>query len=1155
MGTTRLTLPLDRPDDDAARMNAVDEAGRARAVDPRFNVALEASAGTGKTRVLVHRYINLLRAGVDPSNILAITFTRKAAAEMRERIMATLRTAVDGGAITPALWRDLRDRTADITISTIDAFCLSLLREFPLEADLDPAFSVADDTELPRLVDEALDGALRICRAVARDDDNVALAFSQLGERRARAGLTSLLHRRIVAPDILSKYLASTGAADLDVSSASRRAAAALIGVCESMPGGLDGFLESGPPDPAFLLLARGLRQLRVSVTGEAALDPAVVQAVCSRAREHFLTQEGTPRARSPFSKRAFSAEADWRVHRDLVVNHADAIWRASTAARGDLNVLVSRGIWRMFRIAEAEYRQTLDAHATLDFSDLLLRALELLRRMDDFAQSRYRLESRYHHVLVDEFQDTSRAQWELVSLLIQSWGEGAGLAHTGPLQPSIFIVGDRKQSIYGFRDADVSVLREAARHLDGLRPHSEVRHTMSRSFRAVAPLLAFINDVCHDIEKVPSRADAFEYADADRFPVDAFPVADAEEALGVVVGETADACAVITASEIARLLSTGATVRDRGTGVARAIRAGDIGILFRTRESHREFEAALARLNIRSYVYKGLGFFDADEIKDVLALVSYLADPVSDLCAAALMRSRFFGVSDEALRRLAPNLSETLMADTPPSVLSALDPDDRHVLVEAREATRRWRGLVDRVPAAELVDLILSESAYAWELRGARFDQARENLKKIRSLMRRTQNRGFGTLARMATHLSRLAVGDEANAVIDALDAVSLMTVHAAKGLEFPVVFVVNLARGAGGRRDPVRVTADPSGEGGSVAVGDFQSEADDDLVKKEREETKRLLYVAFSRARDRLYLGTVLKDGRMLPARGSLGDVLPPALLSQFLAVADGVEWQASSGRVHRFRMCVAETREDSPSCDAAHAAGAVAARPLPDHSSDDRSDDFSALLGTTGAGTSQANASRDTTPGAGTPGVDRPEVSVATDADSGGLVSRQAPVAEHGHSDRVVGTLVHRMMQRFGLDLAGGTSMMRQAALRLLRSDEALAASVERTTTEVAVAAVEFYRLICGRTDVRALYGAGARLHEVPFTTRLEGVVVRGTIDCLIQTAPNEITILEFKTGQPRAEHRVQLDLYHQAAVRLFPGLSVDALLVYATAPGTI
>ena len=1128
MGTTSVTLPFDGPDDSGdAQISTRDSVARARAVDPRFNVALEASAGTGKTRVLVDRYINLLRAGVDPSNILAITFTRKAAAEMRDRIMATLRVAAARGEIPPARWRDLRDRTADITISTIDAFCLTLLREFPLEADLDPAFSVADDTELPRLVDEALDRALRVSRAAARDDDNVALAFSQLGERRVRAGLASLLNRRIVAPDILAKYLVAARAVDLDVATASRRASAALIAVCESMRGGLDRFLESGPLEPAFLLLARSLRQLRASVNGDAVLDPAVVQAVFTRAREHFLTQDGDPRVRSLYSKAAFAVEADWRVHRDLVVSHAEAIARVSAASRRDLNVLVSRGIWRMFRVAEAEYRRTLDARGVLDFSDLLLRALDLLRRMDDFAQSRYRLESRYHHVLVDEFQDTSRAQWELVSLLIQSWGEGAGLAHTGPLQPSIFIVGDRKQSIYGFRDADVSMLREAARHLDGLRPDSDVRCTISRSFRAVAPLLAFINDVCHDIDKTPGRPDAFEYGDTDRFPVDAEPAAGADEALGMVVGETPEACAEITASEIGRLLSAGTTVRDRDTGVARAVRAGDIGILFRTRESHREFEAALERLNIRAYVYKGLGFFDADEIKDVLALIWYLADPVSDLRTAALMRSRLFGMSDEALRLLAPNLSRALRADAPQPALARLDPDDRRVLAEARQATRRWLGLVDRMPAAELVDLILSESAYAFELRGPRFHQARENLKKIRSLMRRTQNRGYGTLARMAAHLDRLAVGDEANAAIDALDAVNLMTVHAAKGLEFPIVFVVNLARGTGSRRDPVRLTADRSGEGGSVAVGDFQSDADDDNAAREREETKRLLYVALSRARDRLYLGTALKDGRILPVRGSLAEVLPPSLLDQFVTAADSIEWRASSERVHRFRVCSSAAFQDSPDREPGEGLTPALTEPLQDR----RTDDFSSLIDA---------ALVDTAPA--------PRTVASAVAEVGGLTSRQVLVAEHGQSDRVVGTLVHRMLQRFGFDATGGTTMRRQTALRILRPEEAAAASVERTATELADAAVDVYRSICGRPDIRALYTDGVRLHEVPFTMRLDGAVLRGMIDCLVRTAPDRMTVLEFKTGRPRDDHRIQLDFYRQAAERLFPGVTIDAHLVY-------
>ena len=107
----------------------------------------------------------------------------------------------------------------------------------------------------------------------------------------------------------------------------------------------------------------------------------------------------------------------------------------------------MSRGVWRIFAVALTTYQQTLEAHALLDFSGVLERALDLLKQMDEFARSRYRLEARYHHVLVDEFQDTSRAQWELVAQLVRSWGEGLG-ASADALPPSIFIVGDRKQSI-----------------------------------------------------------------------------------------------------------------------------------------------------------------------------------------------------------------------------------------------------------------------------------------------------------------------------------------------------------------------------------------------------------------------------------------------------------------------------------------------------------------------------------------------------------------------------------------------------------------------------------------------------------------------------------------------------------------------------------
>ncbi len=193
-----------------------------------------------------------------------------------------------------------------------------------------------------------------------------------------------------------------------------------------------------------------------------------------------------------------------------------------------------------------------------LDFPDVLLKTIELLRQMEEFAQSRFRLESRYHHVLVDEFQDTSRAQWELVSLLVQAWGEGAGLAHTGALPPSIFIVGDQKQSIYGFRDADVSLFREASDYMGGLRPGGDVRRSISRSFRSVPPLLSFVNDLCDAVAKLPDRRDAFVYEEEDRFPVDAAPDREREHVLGLVAGDSFESCALTTAAEVARLIREG---------------------------------------------------------------------------------------------------------------------------------------------------------------------------------------------------------------------------------------------------------------------------------------------------------------------------------------------------------------------------------------------------------------------------------------------------------------------------------------------------------------------------------------------------------------------------------------------------------------------
>lgn len=1099
MADGQLPFAFEAAPEPAAASDALarDEAARRYAVDPAVHVALEASAGTGKTKVLVDRYVTLLRAGVDPHRVLAITFTRKAAAEMRARIVAELTRLADSGEMPPEVWKVLRPRLGEIAISTIDAFCLALLGEFPLEADVDPGFAVADETETPRLVDDALDHAIRIGRVQGTRDEDLALLFARLGEPRLRQALVRLLDRRLVAVDALDRFLAASPAG-LTADRAAARAVARLDALFHGASG-LSRFRATGPRVARFALLAAALD--RILAPG-AEIRPGDVSDLLVRLREHVCTQTGSPRRRPADVKATFPSAAAYAQHAQQIQDLGAGVLDVLDAFRRDVNVVLARSLRWMTARAIEQYGKTLERHTTVDFTEALVKALALLSRMEEFSQSRYRLESRYQHVLVDELQDTSRAQWRLVELLVQAWGAGAGVAHEGPVPPSIFVVGDRKQSIYGFRDADVGVLDEAARLIGRLRPGRDPRRAIVQSFRAVPALQAFVNDVCQDMGKAPDRADAFRYADADRFPVD---VADGRaHPVGLVAAADTAAGARAVAAEVSRLLRTAETIRDRQTGVPRAVAPGDIAILFRSRDSHRDFERELERLAVPFYVYKGLGFFDADEVKDVVALIRHLAEPDTDLHAAALLRSRLVRLSDAGLKVLAPGLAAALHAPAPPVAAALLSADDRAALDLARKSLQAWRPLADRLAPADLVDTVLHESAYAFELRGRGLAQARENLKKLRALVRRLQNRGYATLGRIADRVSQLMAGDESNAIIDAVDAVNLMTVHAAKGLEFPVVFVVNLARGTGGRGEAVDVVTRADAAGtltDLVAVDGLSDDAGREIEAREREESKRLVYVALTRARDRLYLAsTVSRTGTFAPAATSLGHVLPPSLGAALATAAaarePAVTWRAESGGRHLLRVV-------GPDAEAVTAAPAPSPPPL---------DDFAPVQ--VGADVVAAvTAGLD--PGTGPPGLD------------GAAVDRPAA--------RARGALVHRAIADGALTAEAGRRP------RLVR------AAADGDAPDVVDEAVRMVDALAERADVRELLAGATLWHEVPISWREAGLVVRATVDLVVRRPDGALTVAELKTGTPRPADDRQLAAYVSGIRALLPGNVVSGRII--------
>ena len=1098
----------------------LDQGERDFASDPLNHVVLEASAGTGKTKVLVDRYVNLIEAGVDPRNILAITFTRKAAAEMRDRVLTSMRERKETSPAMKARWLALKDRVAEINVSTIDAFCFGLLREFPLEANVDPAFEIADETEVPRFRAEAIELTLRACRETLVSDEPVRLLMALKSANQLRGALDRLLDARHVSLSAVREFVArQVGVSDVATA-------------CRAFVDQVAALLQRN--DDRQALLARGplesprFRRLGVDLTAvaEGTFDVANASDVrrLQRALEwYFLTKAGEPRKRlADDVKAAFATDADKKAHTPVVAGMAAHVAGTLDALERAINGVLARGLLRILEEAVSQFDRLMADHSVLDFPAMLDRAVQLLGRQEEFARSRLKLQSRYHHLLVDEFQDTSQAQWDLVTLLTQSWAEGEGAEDT---KTSIFIVGDRKQSIYRFRYAEVTLMDVAADFIGALRPGVRVRRAIQQSFRSVPELLGFVNAISAEMRSDATIAERFQYRDIDRFPgVSLTPGAlrDGEPVLGMAVATSMAETANAVATEVQRLLDVPVMVRDRRG--ARPIQPDDIAILFRSRAGHRYYEDALEARGIKTYVYKGLGFFDAPEVQDLQALLRYLAQPESNLRAAALLRSRLIRLSDAALVRLAPRLASALRSSSFDVSALGLDAMDAALLARARASVAGWLDAADRVAPAELVDRILDETAYVYELRGPRLPQARENVKKVRSLIRRVQNRGYATFARLADYFRRLAAGEEANAVVAARGCVQLMTVHSAKGLEFPVVFLVRMNAGVGGGAPAIAVVP-KDGEGAPDVSISVKSAASGVERTRDQEESRRLLYVAMTRARDRLYFSAEIADEKKFNSATGFSKLLPSALRRSMIAAlpdraAPRVEWTSAAGEVFAFAVCSPDPDPPVITRAALPATGVVDAAPLADH-------DLPRV----------ATTQTETETGNGAMGQWGNEAM--------GQWGNDEPA-----SDRVLGTLVHRLFQQRA-PVDAPLALLARVQWLMRDSDEP-----SEAPEQTAARAAEVYLVMRQRPDLMALLASGDVHYEVPFSLRLPGPdrVVRGQIDGVVVPPDGPVVVVEFKTGRPHPEHEAQVSIYRQALAAVWPGRGVETRLFYFQAGNT-
>jgi len=1051
-----------------------DDAAARQAVATRLDETLfvEAGAGTGKTTALVGRVLALVEQGVERGvemrGIAAITFTEAAAAELRERVRLALEQAAREGRVSA----EAVAQVDEAAITTLHGFAQRLLAEHPLEAGLPPAFEVMDEIQ----------------------------ASIEFDERWADF-VDRLLDDPAAEPVLLRGF-----ATELRLD-ALRDVAAALADHHDRLEGLALTPPALAPVDPALLLdsLARAAAFARQCAGGDDRLAAHLakladfdrrLRSAAERSEVEFLNQVvSLPRLACGYG------QADnWQCDIDDV----RAACQAADEAKVALLASVRQSVLAHLLAAVAEFTRAGAAERARDgrlaFHDLLVRARHLLRH---HPAVRADLRSRFSHLLIDEFQDTDPLQIEL-AVLLASDQDAADWHRLTPAPGRLFFVGDATQSIYRFRRADIGLFMEVREALvdEPLR--------LTQNFRSVPGVLAWVNHLFTALigEGETGAQAAFEPLAAARPPL---PGADREGPPVVLLGDEQDGSisrvreqeAADIAATVERAVSEGWPVAEpaepEGPGGTRPARLADIAILLPTRTSLPQLEAALEDADVAYRVESASLVWSTQEVRDLLAVLQAVDDPTDEVALVAALRSPALACGDDDLfaYRQAGGRWSLDGAANPPESLAPEQPVVRALATLADLQAQRWwlspSALVDKA----IRDLGLFELAFAHRRPRDHWRRLRWVLDQARAFEEAGGGAVGGVTLRAFLAWAERQAADEARTREAALpeaddDAVRILTIHGAKGLEFPIVVLAGLNRvatnGGGGGRVLWTEAGVPEAKAGRFETPGFAAVAEREKAM-ERHEQLRLLYVAATRARDHLVVSLHRKPGdrsqaaevaRVAADAPDLWRRLeaPFALVLQNAVVAPKPEPDGAGRRREWDRR-----RKEQ----------IAALRRVPFRAATDIA--AAAAGGAGGAGGAAGGPPPAAGPGAGQAAT--PDLEPDPDA----------PPWRRGRAGTSIGRAVHAVLQ--SVDLATG-----EGAAEIARA-QAAAEGVDAQAGEVERLA----RAALASEAVRTAT-AGRHWREVYVAAPVGDVVVEGFVD-LLYDGPDGLVVVDYKTDAVRTE----------------------------------